>query len=90
MSLRRANEAYLYMLELIEEGVEYPDAQWKASSLFDVSHEDLQTMYDGESFDHGLQRTTDRRRELLQRERSLQRAVAAQPDYGRPHPARRS
>ena len=52
MSLRRTNDAYLYMLELMEGGVEYPDAQWKASSRFDVSYEDLQTMYDDESFDH--------------------------------------
>lgn len=52
MALRRINSAYLYMLELIESGVEYPDAQFKASSKFDVSYVDLQVMYDAETFDH--------------------------------------
>lgn len=31
-------EAFEYMLKLIQEGVEYPDAEWKASSTFKVSN----------------------------------------------------
>ena len=50
--LRRLNSAYLHLLELIESGMEYPDAEWKAASRFDVPHDDLRAMYDGESFDH--------------------------------------
>lgn len=52
MSMRRLNDAYVYMLSLIADGVEYPDAQWRASCDFDVHHTQLQEMYDAEQFDH--------------------------------------
>lgn len=51
-NLRLINYAYVYMLGLIESGTEYPDAQFKASQKFGVSHTELQEMYDGEQFDH--------------------------------------
>ncbi|MBP7662266.1 hypothetical protein KFE26_18105 [Shewanella sp. M16] len=39
-------EAFKYMVSLIETGFEYPDAEWKASSRFSVSAEELAEMYD--------------------------------------------
>lgn len=41
--------AFDYMLELIQQGVEYPEAQWKAAQRFQVSMDTLQAMYDGEN-----------------------------------------
>ena len=38
--------AYAYMLALIEDGMEYPEAQWKAAHKFHVSADALQEMYD--------------------------------------------
>lgn len=52
MILRRVNTAYLYMLELIDKGVEYPDAEWRAASRFNVPSKDLREMYDGEQINH--------------------------------------
>ncbi len=40
------NAAYAYMLALIEDGMEYPEAQWKAAHKFHVSADALQEMYD--------------------------------------------
>lgn len=39
------DKAFEYMVSLIESGVEYPDAQWKASSKFAVSADELADMY---------------------------------------------
>lgn len=44
--MQRLSKAYAYLLELIEKGVEYPDAEWKAASKFDVASDDLRAMYD--------------------------------------------
>jgi hypothetical protein len=48
-NLRLVNDAYLYLLELIEQGVEYPDAEFKAAERFDVDASDIREMYDGET-----------------------------------------
>ena len=40
--------AYDYMISLIDSGIEYPDAEWKAASKFGVSCDDLREMYDSE------------------------------------------
>jgi hypothetical protein len=51
MSQSKIDEAFEYMLKLIDEGVEYPDAQWKASSKFAVNGDTLQAMYFDEDED---------------------------------------
>lgn len=43
---QRLNMALDYLQNLIAKGVEYPDAQWKACSEFNVSGIELQAMYD--------------------------------------------
>lgn len=40
--------ALLYLKQLIEAGVEYPDAHYRASTKFGVSSEALQSLYDEE------------------------------------------
>lgn len=35
-----------YLIQLIDDGYEYPDAQYKASQKFKVSSEELQERYD--------------------------------------------
>lgn len=40
--------ALRYMLKLIAEGYEYPDAQWKASQRYHVSADDLTEAYDAQ------------------------------------------
>ncbi|MNF20813.1 hypothetical protein D3C87_616150 [compost metagenome] len=35
-----------YLIQLIDDGYEYPDAQYKASQKFKVSAEELQERYD--------------------------------------------
>lgn len=42
-TLERALEA---LLELIRNGWEYPDAEWKISQRFKVSHDELREAYD--------------------------------------------
>ena len=39
--------AFDYMIKLINNGYEYPDAEWKASSKFNVPSDELKEMYDG-------------------------------------------
>lgn len=46
MSAQRLRKAFAHMLELIAQGVEYPDAQWQISEAYAVSYEDLRTMYE--------------------------------------------
>lgn len=38
--------AFDYMIKLINDGYEYPDAEWKASNQFNVSSDELREMYD--------------------------------------------
>ena len=38
-------QAFEYMISLIESGIEYPDAEWKAASRYGVSCEVLSEMY---------------------------------------------
>ena len=45
------DKALIYMLHLIALGFEYPDAQWKASSRFNVDHEELAREYDRHGVD---------------------------------------
>lgn len=40
------SEALDYLLKLVDEGMEYPDAEWKASRRFSVPAGDLRTDYD--------------------------------------------
>ena len=40
------DEALHALLEMIDEGVEYPDAQWKCCRKFKVSAQALQDAYD--------------------------------------------
>ena len=40
--------ALRYMLKLIAEGYEYPDAQWKATQRYNVSADDLTEAYDAQ------------------------------------------
>ncbi|QKE60635.1 hypothetical protein HWD29_gp134 [Klebsiella phage KpS8] len=42
--------AYNYMLSLIADGVEYPDAQTKAAMRYDVDSDQLSDMYDSGSY----------------------------------------
>lgn len=44
----KEQRAFDYMVALIQQGVEFPDAQYKAATLFGVSQDVLQAMYDGE------------------------------------------
>lgn len=37
-----------YLCSLITQGMEYPDAQWKAAQKYHVSADDLQEWYDAE------------------------------------------
>lgn len=37
-----------YLNELIEKGIEYPDALYQASKQYKVHHDDLQTVYDNQ------------------------------------------
>ena len=37
-----------YLCSLITQGIEYPDAQWKAAQKYHVSADDLQEWYDAE------------------------------------------
>lgn len=37
-----------YLDQLLDEGVEFPDAIWKATQKYNVSAQDLQAAYDGE------------------------------------------
>lgn len=46
-------QAYDYMISLIDAGVEYPDAEWKAASKFGVSCEVLSEMYSDGGVPHG-------------------------------------
>lgn len=59
MEQARLNEAYSVLLQMIAVGVEYPDAIWKVSQRFNVSHDTLQQMYDGEiDFFEGFKQAT--------------------------------
>jgi hypothetical protein len=40
------DRAYTYLLSLINQGVEYPDAEYRAATKFNVSQTCLRRMYD--------------------------------------------
>lgn len=40
------SDALAYMVELIADGMEFPDAQWKASQRYKVSADELTEEYD--------------------------------------------
>jgi hypothetical protein len=42
----KLRDAFNYMVQLIDSGVEFSDAQWKASNKFRVSSDALAEMYD--------------------------------------------
>lgn len=42
----RLESAFSYMISLIDEGYEYPDAQWKAAYKFSVDCSELEQLYD--------------------------------------------
>lgn len=44
--MNKLDKAFEYMNSLIDSGVEYPDAEWKACLKFSVLAEDLTEMYD--------------------------------------------
>jgi hypothetical protein len=39
-------DALTYLMKLIDDGIEYPDAEWKASQRYGVSADDLRNDYD--------------------------------------------
>ena len=43
--------ALKYLVSLIEQGYEYPDAEWKASQKYNVSPDKLRDLYDGMTSD---------------------------------------
>jgi hypothetical protein len=41
--------AFDYLSDLIDKGMEYPDAEWKAWRKFNVESDDLRALYDHET-----------------------------------------
>lgn len=49
----RLEAALQYLLQLIDEGVEYPDAEWKATQRHNIPADTLRQAYDDNCMESG-------------------------------------